>query len=407
MSKRIVVIGGGVTGCSVAWHLSERGLGDVVVLERDRIGAGTTWHSAGNITWKPLDDNDAPVRYMFDLIDRFEADGEHSTGWLRTGRLFLARSESDMALYAPMAAEAEARGYESAMLDPAEAAARHPLLDAGAIAGAWYNGLSGRLNPADLTACYVREAVRNGVELRENVTVEGLVASGGNIAAVLTGQGPVDADVVVVCAGLWSRDLVLPLDVPLAQWGCQHFYVIADIDPRLPRETPAFVSPADLVYGREEVGGLLLGCFDRDALTLEPDSLPEPFTFTLLEPNWDKFAPYFDGAAEVFPMLVDAPIRQFVNGPESFTPDGNPLIGPVAGVDGLYVASGMNSRGVTVSGASGHMIADMIAGDAPRFDPAAYAPDRFGERAGDTEWLRAEVSATPSRYYIEAHKVGN
>ena len=109
MFRRIVVIGGGVTGCSVAWHLSERGLGDVVVLERDRIGAGTTWHSAGNITWKPLDDNDAPVRYLFDLIDRFEADGEHSTGWLRTGRLFLARNESDLALYAPMAAEARRR----------------------------------------------------------------------------------------------------------------------------------------------------------------------------------------------------------------------------------------------------------------------------------------------------------
>lgn len=291
MTRRIVVIGGGVIGCSVAWHLSERGAGDVVLLERDRIGSGTTWHSAGNITWKPLDDNDAPVHYMFELVSRFEADGEHSTGWLRTGRLFLARSDDDMALYAPMAAEAEARGYESAMLDPEGAAARHPLLDAGAIAGAWYNGLSGRLNPADLTACYARNAARNGVEILENSTVEGLVASNGRISAVLTADGSVDADMVVVCAGLWSRDLVMPLGVPLAQWGCQHFYVIADIDPKLRRETPAFVSPADLVYGREEVGGLLLGCFDKAALTLEQDSLPEPFTFTLLEPNWDKFAP--------------------------------------------------------------------------------------------------------------------
>ena len=405
MAQRIAVIGGGVTGCSVAWHLSERGAGDVVLLERDRIGSGTTWHSAGNITWKPLDDNDAPVHYMHELIGRFEAGGEHSTGWVRTGRLFLARSEGDMGLFAPMAAEAEARGYESAMLSPAEAAARHPLLDADAIAGAWYNGLSGRLNPADLTACYARGARENGAEIRENCTVEGLAASGGAISGVMTGDGLVEADTVVVCAGLWSRELVLPLGVELAQWGCQHFYVIADIDPRLARETPAFVSPADLVYGREEVGGLLFGCFDEAALTLEPDSLPEPFTFTLLEPNWDKFAPYFDKAAELFPTLVDAPIRQFVNGPESFTPDGNPLIGAVSEVGGLYVASGMNSRGVTVSGASGHIVADLVAGDPPRFDAAPYAPERFGARAGDLDWVKAEVSATPSRYYIEAHRV--
>ncbi|MGI9415526.1 MAG: NAD(P)/FAD-dependent oxidoreductase [Hyphomicrobiales bacterium] len=406
MTGRVAVIGGGVTGCSVVWHLAERGIGDVVLIERDRIGSGTTWHSAGNITWKPLEDNDAPVHYMFDLIDRFEADGEQSTGWVRTGRLFLARSEADMELYAPMAAEGQARGYESAMLTPDEAAARHPLLDAQTIAGAWFNGLSGRLNPADLTACYARAARRAGAEIREQCSVEGLVATGGNISAVMTGDGPLEVNAVVVCAGLWSRDLLVPLGVELAQWGCQHFYVIADIDPRLERETPSFVSPADLVYGREEVGGLLFGCFDEGALSLEPDSLPEPFTFTLLEPNWDKFAPYFDKAAELFPMLVDAPIRQFVNGPESFTPDGNPLIGPVPEVGGLYVASGMNSRGVTVSGASGHIIADLVAGTVPRFGATAYAPDRFGTRAGDTAWLRQEASATPSRYYIEAHRVG-
>ena len=305
-----------------------------------------------------------------------------------------------------MAAEAEARGYESAMLSPAEAAARHPLLDADAIAGAWYNGLSGRLNPADLTACYARGARKNGAEIRENCTVEGLVASGGAISGVMTGNGLVEADTVVVCAGLWSRELVLPLGVEIAQWGCQHFYVIADTDPRLARETPAFVSPADLVYGREEVGGLLFGCFDEAALTLEPDSLPEPFTFTLLEPNWDKFAPYFDRAAELFPMLVDAPIRQFVNGPDEFY--ARRQSANRSGFRGRGALRGKRhelARGDRVGGVWPHHCRPDCGRPAEVRCHALCSGEIRRERAGDLDWVKAEVSATPSRYYIEAHRV--
>jgi len=402
---RIAVIGGGVTGCSVAWHLAERGLGDVVLLERDRIGSGTTWHSAGNITWKPLEDNDAQVNYMFELIERFEADGEHTTGWVKTGRLFLARTDKGMKQFEPLAAEAEARGHGSPLIPAAEAARRHPLLNPDVFHGAWFNEWSGRLNPADLTACYARAARAAGAEVREQCGVLGLTVNGGRVRAVDTTQGSIDVDAAVICGGLWSRDLVLPLDVHLAQWGCQHFYVIAAVDVRLPRETPSFASPGDLVYGREEVGDFLVGCFDERALCLEPGQLPEPFVFTLLEPNWDQFAPYFERAAELFPVLADAPIKRFVNGPESFSPDGNPLIGPVAEVSGLFACSAMNSRGVTLSGASGHIIADMIEGVAPRFDPSSYAPDRFGDKVADLAWLKQEVSATPSRYYLEANRL--
>lgn len=402
---RIVVIGGGVIGCSVAWHLAERGIGEVILLERDRIGSGTTWHSAGNITWKPLDDNDEAVSYMFELVDRFEADGEQTTGWVKTGRLFLGRREDDLDQFTAMAEEAANRGHASPFLTAAQAAERHPLLDPRSIAGAWFNEHSGRLNPADLTACYARAARNAGAEVREMCTVRSLAARGGSIAAVETADGPVDADVVVLCAGLWSADLARPLGIDLAQVGCQHYYVIADVAPRLARETPSFVSPRNMIYGREEVGGLLVGCFDENALCLEPGQLPEPFTFTLLEPNWEKFAPYFEPAMELFPALRDAPVRQFVNGPESFTPDGDPLVGALAEIEGLFVCSGMNSRGVTVSGASGHTIADLVEGVPLRFEKSAFDPYRFGDKASDTDWLRGEVSDTPSRYYRHANRL--
>lgn len=402
---RIAVIGGGVTGCSVAWHLAERGVGDVVLLERDRIGSGTTWHSAGNITWKPLEDNDAPVSYMFDLIERFEADGSHTTGWVKTGRLFLSRTENGMKQFEPMAAAAAERGHASPLISATEAAAHHPLLNAEAFHGAWLNEWSGRLNPADLTACYARAARAAGAEIREQCNVTGLSLEGGHMRTVHTGGGPIEVDAAVICSGLWSRDLAAPLGVALAQWGCQHFYVIAELGKRLARETPSFASPADLVYGREEVGDLLVGCFDERALCLEPGQLPEPFVFTLLEPNWDQFAPYYERAADLFPAIKDAPIKRFVNGPESFSPDGNPLIGPVAEVPGLFVCTAMNSRGVTLSGASGHIIADMIEDVTPRFDASDYEPDRFGDKVTDIDWLKHEVSGTPSRYYLEANRL--
>ncbi len=403
MTRKIVVIGGGVIGASVAWHLAERGLGAVTLVERDRLGAGSTWHSAGNITWKPVHNGDAPVLYMFETIARLERETGLTTGWLETGRLFVARGEAALAGFADQAREAESRGHPSRLLEPVEAAKLHPLLDPNALAGAWFNGLSGRLNPADLVAAYARAARGAGATIREGTTVTAISATGGRINGIETDAGFVEADAVVVCAGVWSRALLVALDQPVAQWGCRHFYVIADVAPRLARETPSFVCPEDLIYGREETGGFLFGCFDADAKTIDVTELPEPFAFALLDPEWDKFAPYFEKAAEIFPALADAPIRSFVAGPETFTPDGHPLIGPLAGMDGLYVCSALNSTGVTLSAAAGRTIADMIDGKEPAFDAAPWAPGRFGAQAADEDWLRAKASASPSLGYRQSN----
>lgn len=208
-----------------------------------------------------------------------------------------------------------------------EARALNPLLNPAAVRSIWLNPLSGRLNPADLTAAYAAAARRSGAEIREGVEALSLTTAGDRVAGVKTSAGHLAADRVVVAAGLWSRPLLQPIGLHLAQWPCEHFYVIAEVTPRLARETPSFVMPDRLLYGREEVGKFLVGFFDEDAKTLDPASLPKPFSFTLLPPDWDKIALYFMSAIEVFPALEQAPIRHFVNGPESFTPDGLPLIG--------------------------------------------------------------------------------
>lgn len=397
--RRTLIVGGGVIGTSVAWHLAERGLGEVVLLERDRLGSGTTWHSAGNITWKPVPDSDAPIAYLLDLLPRLEREAEQSTGWLRTGRLFIARSEEAMRTFEGYARAAEARGHGGVLLEPGEVGRHHPLAEAAGITGAWLNPLSGRLGPADLVAAYARAARRRGVRIEEQCTVRGLVVRGARACGVETDKGPFEADEVVIAAGLWTRGLMARADIRVAHGACEHFYAIAAPTPALPRETPSFICPEDLIYGREEGGGFLVGFFDRNAKCLDAATLPEPFTFTLLDEDWDQVAAYYERACEIFPALADAPIRRLVNGPESFSADGRPLIGPVEGVEGLWLACAMNSGGVTFSGMAGHSIADWLAGAPLRFPQLDCRPGRFGAGESDPAWVDAQMPQAPSTFY--------
>jgi glycine/D-amino acid oxidase-like deaminating enzyme len=401
--RRIAVIGGGVTGCSVAWHLKSRGLGDVHLFERDKLGSGTTWHSAGNITWNPQGDYDAPVLYLHDLIARLEEQTGLYSGWRETGRLYLARDAATMDGFLNFHGKARERGIDARLLSPKEAVGYHPLLNASALHGACYNPMSGYLNPAGLVELFARSSLSLGVNIHEHTRIRELSTGLGHLNGVVTGEGERLAfDDVVVCAGLWSADLVSSQDIVLAQGGCEHMYIIMEMPERLAPDTPAFLSSTDLIYGREEAGGFLLGCFDAGANVIDVGGLPDPFTFALLNDNWDKFAPYFEAAAEFFPAFNDAPIRSFINGPEAFTPDGNPFVGAANGLEGLWLCTGMNSHGVTISGATGHIIADLLADTEPRFSTDIYATDRFGEKARNPEWLKQKISESPSGNYIRA-----
>jgi glycine/D-amino acid oxidase-like deaminating enzyme len=398
MLMKCVVVGGGVIGTSVAWHLAKQGVGEVSLLERDRLGAGTTWHSAGNITWKPSPSHDAPILYAFEILDHLKETGLE-TGWLATGRMFLAGSAATRNSLDGFDTIARDRGIAARWLDASEARSLHPLLDPTELEGIWLNPLSGRLNPADLTAAYARAARHAGARIIEDVDVKGLVVSGGRVSGVETSDGVIAAEIVVAAAGLWSRGLLASVGVSLAQWPCEHFYAIAEVSPRLARQTPSFVAPDELIYGREDVGKFLFGCFDENAKTLDPESLPKPFAFTLLQPDWDKTAPYFERVMRIFPALQKAPIRHFVNGPESFTPDGLPLIGRIAAIEGLLVATAMNSAGITWSAMAGRVIADLVTDSEPKFDARRYDPSRFGDRGSDLAWLQAEVAGIVSQGY--------
>ncbi len=399
MTRRIAIVGGGVVGASIAWHLAVRQAGGIVLYERERLGAGTTWHSAGNITWKPTPDSDAPIAYLLALIERLQRETGQDTGWLATGRLFLSLSDTYSRRLEQYHADAVVRWPASVMLEPAEAARRHPLLDAGTVQGAWFNPQSGRLSPAGLLAAYVRGARQRGVQVLENRPVTRVVLGDRGVVGVETDEGVARADCVVIASGLWSRQLLARSQLALAHGVCEHFYVIARPTPALQRMTPAFSCPEALIYGREEVGNFLVGFFDRDAKVVDVNTLPDPFAFAQLPDDWAQVAQYFEAAARCFPALRDAPVLRFVNGPESFTADGAPLVGPVKDVPGLYVACAMNSAGVTYSGMVGHNTADWLCGVEPRFRVFDTVPDRFGPPGADPAWVDAQMPHAPSRFY--------
>ena len=400
--RRIAVIGGGVTGCSVAWHLKSRGLGDVHLFERDRLGCGTTWHSAGDITWYPGGDNDEQVLYLLELISRLEEQTGLFSGWRETGRLYLARDAAAMEGYSTLHTVAQARGVDTRLLSPKQAVNYHPLLNASALHGALYNPRSGNLNPTGLLELFARSSRSLGVNVHEQAGIRELATASGRINGVVTGEGErLPFDDVVVCAGLWSPDLVGAQDIVLAQGGCEHFYIIMEMPERMWTKTPpSFLSTADLIYGREEVGGILLGFFDTNANVIDVGALPDPFSFALLNDNWDKVMPYFESAAELFPAFENAAVRSFINGPEAFTPDGKPFIGAAKELEGLWLCTGMNSYGVTNSAATGHIITDLMAGVSPRFPTDIYRADRFGEKAHDPEWLRQSIADSPSSFFF-------
>ena len=212
-------------------------------LERDRLGCGTTWHSAGNITWKCIPDSDAPIDYMLGLIERLHEETGQDTGWRYTGRLFLARSEDYLDRFRHYAEGGRKRGFGGVMVTAEEVTRHHPLASPGHVTGGWMNPRSGRLNPADLVAAYAKGARARGVKIIESCDVEEVLVEGGAAVGVQTRQGLIEADTVVICTGLWSRRLLEACDVHLGHGACEHFYVIAEPQPALTRDTPSFICP--------------------------------------------------------------------------------------------------------------------------------------------------------------------
>ncbi len=411
---RVVIIGGGIMGCSVAYHLAQLGVTDIVLLEQGRLTSGTTWHAAGLVgQLRAHESMTRLIRYSTDLYARLEAETGLSTGWKPCGSLAVARTTDRMTQLKRTAAVARAQGVSCEVLTPAEAGARYPIMATADLQGAvWLPG-DGKANPADLTIALAKGARNRGVRVFEGVkALPGTVArhDRGRVLRDLHWQhkdgsrGSIDADIVVLCGGQWSREFGRRIGVAVPLFSCEHYYIVTDRIEGVGRDLPVLRDPDGYIYFKEEVGGLLMGGFEPKATpwlqsAAHRGGIPENFEFQLLPDNWDAFEILMTHAIERVPALATARVKQFYNGPESFTADNNFIVGPAPGLDNLWVGCGFNSMGIASAGGAGKALAEWIVQGEPTLDLWPVDIRRFARFNANESWLPDRIGEVLGLHY--------
>jgi 4-methylaminobutanoate oxidase (formaldehyde-forming) len=402
---RAVVIGGGVIGCSTAYHLAKLGWTDVVLLEQGTLSCGTTWHAAGLVgLLRASESGTRLVQYSTELYARIEAETGQSAGYRQCGGLIVARTEDRMVQLRRTAATAAAFDLECEMLTPEQALEKWPVMAIDDLLGAIWLPQDGRANPTDLTRALASGARRGGVRIHEHVRVLGVDTAGSGrgrrVTAVRTDAGDIETEVVVNCAGQWAKALGDQVGITVPLHSAEHFYVVTDQLDGVHPDLPILRDPDGYIYVKEEVGGLVVGGFEPVAKPwVAPSQIPYPFEFQLLEEDWDHFSVLMDNALLRIPALEHTGIRKFYNGPESFTPDNQFLLGAAPGLAGYFVGAGFNSVGIASAGGAGRALAEWIVGGEPSMDLTGVDVRRFAPYAADETWLRSRVAEILGLHY--------
>jgi 4-methylaminobutanoate oxidase (formaldehyde-forming) len=398
---RVVIIGGGIVGCSVAYHLAKLGWKDVVLLEKGRLSSGTTWHAAGLVgQLRTHPSMTRLIRYSTDLYSRLEAETEQATGWKQCGSLTVARTQERMALLKRVAAMAAAQGVACDLLTPREAGARFPIMRTDDLVGAaWLPG-DGKANPADITQALARGARRGGVRIFERTKVTAIRQADGRATGVATDRGDIATDIVVNCGGQWARQIGRMAGVTVPLFSCEHMYIVTERVEGVFPDLPCLRDPDGYIYFKEEVGGLLMGGFEPQAKPwAQAFDIPEPFEFQLLPDDWDQFQILMENALIRVPALENTGTKRFINGPESFTADNNYILGEAPELKSFFVAAGFNSMGIASAGGAGMALAEWIANGDPTLDLWPVDIRRFARFNGNDQWLTARVAEVLGLHY--------
>ena len=393
---RVVVIGGGITGCSVALHLAEAGWTDVLLVEKAQLTAGSTCQAAGLVTmFNPSNTMMRFRRYSVELYQRlgvFDA----------VGSLRLASSEEQLRELERTASRARGIGLDAGVISPDAALALMPAISPSRLYGAVHIPGDGYLDPHTATHAVADAARALGVRIRLNTRVTGFELSPAReIRRVLTDTGPIDTEIVVNAAGMWAPQVAAMVGAFLPSTPVDHQHVALKAVPghELPREMPCFRDPDNLVYGKAEHGGMLFGGYEAEPRARWLDGVPWDHAAQSLPPDWERFAPLMAGAIRRFPFLADAEAIRLVCHPDAMTPDANPLMGPMPGLRGFWVAAGLSLNGFGGGGGIGRALAGWITADDPGVDIAPYRAWRFADTYRDPSWTAALARETYADYY--------
>jgi 4-methylaminobutanoate oxidase (formaldehyde-forming) len=402
-AAQVVIIGSGIIGCSTAYHLARAGFKDIVLLERAKLTSGSKWHAAGLVGQLRTSANVTQLlKYSVELYDKLEKETGQATGWKRNGGLRLACNQERLTEIKRQATTAHSFGLEMHVLSAAEAKALWPIMDSSDVVGAAFLPTDGQGNPSDITQALAKGARMHGVRIVEDCPVIGIQTNNGRVSVVATSHGAIRTEIVVNCAGQWARHIgrFAGVNVPLVS--VQHQYIVTEPIAGVPKNLPTLRDPDRLIYFKEEVGGLVMGGYEPDPIPWAEQGIPEGFEFQLLDENWDHFEQHMKHALARVPALENAGIKQLINGPESFTPDGNFILGEAPEVRGFYVGAGFNAFGIASAGGAGRALAEWIAAGEPPMDLWPVDIRRFGRHHCSDDWVRTRTLEAYGKHYTMA-----
>ena len=392
---RVVIVGGGVVGCSVAYHLARRGWNDVVLLERNQLTSGTTWHAAGLITTaRPTPAMRQVVKRSIEVFKTLEADTGLSTGWEPTGTLHLATNEVRWHELLRQASVSKTDDIAIDILSADQTVEMYPLLSSEGLVGSLFYPEDGRGNATDTTMSLARGARQRGVHIFENLPVVGIRHDGRRVTGVDTEVGSIEAEYVVNCGGMWGRELAALAGVQVPLQALAHYYVVTEAIPGLARGLPTIKSSDDWMYVKNEGDGLMVGFFEPGSYPWQSRGIPGDAAFVQLPDDWDHLGQFYEIAMRRIPALATAGIRLFFGGPESFTPDGVYHFGEAPNLQNFYIAAGFNSTGFLTGPGIGSVLADWLVDGRPSIDLPEASPARVMPHETNRRFLEQRVKET-------------
>ena len=401
-TAKAVIVGGGIVGCSTAYHLAKMGW-DVVLLERKKLTSGTTFHAAGLVGQLRSNANITQLLgYSVDLYNTLEQETGQATGWKMNGGLRLACTEERWTEVKRQATTAHSFGLEMQLLTPKEAFDLWPLMTIDDVIGGAFLPTDGQANPSDITQSLAKGARMAGARIFEDTKVLSVDVDKGVIKGVETEKGRIDCGIVIACCGQWTRTFAKTVGVNVPLVSMEHQYMVTEQIQGVPANLPTLRDPDRLTYYKEEVGGLVMGGYEPNPIPWAQNGIPQGFHYTLLDSNFDHFEQLMELSLGRVPALETAGIKELVNGPESFTPDGNFILGEAPELKNFFVGAGFNAYGIAAGGGAGMALAEWVAKGEPPFDLWPVDIRRFGRPHFDDDWIRTRTIEAYGKHYTMA-----